>query len=104
VARRTTHIHVKVYFGRGVLTTQLFFPDRLIDDLYATQEPYRSHRMLTAPGLDRPYARIRNSEDDFFGTAKAQPMAVHRVSGVLTAEATIGMMGFDNRAFQTLFR
>jgi SsrA-binding protein len=62
VALRTTHIHVKAFHERDVLTTQLFFPDPLIDQLYAEAEPYRSHRLLSAPGLDRAYARIRNGE------------------------------------------
>jgi protocatechuate 3,4-dioxygenase beta subunit len=104
VARRTTHIHVKAYHGRSVLTTQLFFPDELLDDLYATREPYKSHATLSAPGLGRPYARIRNGEDIFFQAAKTRPMEVKRVNGRLTAEATIGVVGFDNRTFKPLFR
>ena len=104
VARRTTHIHLKAYYGRSVLTTQLFFPDELLDELYATWEPYKSHRMLSAPGLDRAYPRIRNEEDNFFRTANTLPMRVERVAGTLTAEAIIGVVGFDNRTLKPLFR
>ena len=104
VALRTTHIHVKAYHGREVLTAQLFFPDALIDGLYADSEPYKSHTLLTAPGLDRSYPRIRNGEDVFFNSSRSTPMAVERVNGVLTAKATIGVIGADSRPFRTLFR
>lgn len=104
VAKRTTHIHVKAFHERQLITAQLFFPDPLIDMLYADREPYKSHRLLTAPGLDRSYERIRNGEDRFFLESRAQPMTVERVNGVLTAKATIGMMSMGNRGFSSLFR
>lgn len=104
VAKRTTHIHVKAFHEREVLTAQLYFPDPLIDQLYADFEPYRSNRLLSAPGLDRPYERIRNGEDKFFTEAKAQPMTVQRVNGVLVAKATIGVLSQGNRGFKTLWR
>ncbi len=50
---RTTHVHVKGFHEREVLTTQLFFPDELIDGLYGDVEPCKSHRLMTAPGLSR---------------------------------------------------
>lgn len=103
-ARRTTHIHVKAYHGREVLTAQLYFPDALIDQLYADVEPYRSHRLLTAPGLDRAYERIRNGEDLFFLESQSRPMTVERINGVLTAKATIAMISQGNRDIPTLFR
>jgi protocatechuate 3,4-dioxygenase beta subunit len=104
VARRTTHIHVKAYHGRDVLTTQLFLPDALLDRLYASTEPYKSHAMLTAPGLDRAYSRVRNNEDLFFNSSRATPMAVEWVKGLLTARATIGVISGGNRDIQSLFR
>lgn len=104
VAKRTTHIHLKAFHEREVLTTQLFFPDPLIDQLYADVEPYKSHRRLTAPGLDRAYERIRNGEDRFYTEARAQPMTVERVNGVLVAKATIGVISQGDRGFKTLFR
>jgi len=104
VAKRTTHIHVKAFHERELITTQLFFPDPLIDQLYADVEPYKSHRLLTAPGLTRSYERIRNGQDLFFNQAKAQPMTVERVNGVLVAKATIGMVSQGDRGFKTLFR
>ncbi len=85
-------------------TTQLFFPDPLLDQLYADVEPYKSHRLLSAPGLDRAYPRIRNGEDRFYNEAKAHPMAVQRVNGVLTAKATLGVLSQGDRGFATLFR
>jgi protocatechuate 3,4-dioxygenase beta subunit len=104
VAERTTHIHVKAFHEREVLTTQLYFPDPLIDQLYADVEPYRSHQRLAAPGLDRPYERIRNGQDRFFRQASAEPMTVERVNGVLVAKATIGVISQGDRGFKTLFR
>jgi len=104
VAKRATHIHVKAFHGRDVLTTQLFLPDPLVDELYANTEPYRSHRLLHAPGLDRPHERIRNAQDPFFNQVKAQPMTVERINGVLTAKAVLGVIGQGDRGFRTLWR
>lgn len=104
VAMRTTHIHVKAFHEREVLTAQLFFPDPLIDALYADVEPYKSHRMLMAPGLDRPHERIRNSEDIFYNQSQAQPMTVEQVNGVYVAKVTIGVLSQGDRGLKTLFR
>jgi protocatechuate 3,4-dioxygenase beta subunit len=104
VAKRTTHIHVKVFHEREVLTSQLFFPDPLIDQLYADVEPYKSHRLLSAPGLPHAYARIRNGQDKFYIEAKARPMSVERVNGVLVGKATIGVLSQGDRGLKTLFR
>jgi len=92
VGARTTHIHVKAYHGRDVLTAQLYFPDPLLDHLFAEVEPYKSHRLMTAPGLPRSYERVRNAQDGIFLADKSTPMAIERVNGVLTAKATIGML------------
>jgi protocatechuate 3,4-dioxygenase beta subunit len=104
VARRTTHIHVKVFHEREVFTTQLFFPDQLLDGLYANVEPYKTHRLMTAPGLTRSYERIPNGNDAFFRESKSQPMTVARDKGMLVAKATIGVMSQGNLGFTPLFR
>jgi len=104
VALRTTHVHVKVFHEREVLTTQLFFPDALLDDLYARVDPYQSRRALTAPGLSRPYERIPNGKDRFFLESNSQPMAVTRENGVLVAKATIGVASQGNLGITPLFR
>jgi protocatechuate 3,4-dioxygenase beta subunit len=104
VAQRATHIHVKAFHEREVLTTQLFLPDPLIDQLYADTEPYKSYRFLQAPGLDRPYERIRNDEDHFFNAVKATPMTVETVNGVLLAKVTLGVLSQGDRSFRTLWR
>jgi protocatechuate 3,4-dioxygenase beta subunit len=103
-ALRTTHIHVKVFHERQVLTAQLYFPDELIDGLYANVEPYKSHRQLMAPGLPRPFERIRNTEDMFYTGSNAQPMTMTREKGVLVAKATIGMASQGDRGFKNYFR
>jgi protocatechuate 3,4-dioxygenase beta subunit len=104
VGARTNHIHVKVYHGRDVLTAQLYFPDPLLDHLFAEVEPYKSHTRMTAPGLPRFYERVRNDKDGLFLADKSTPMPVERVNGVLTAKATIGMISQGNRGQATLFR
>ena len=104
VAMRTTHIHLKAFHEREVITTQLFFPDPLLDQLYADVEPYKSHGLLTAPGLDRAYPRIRNADDHFYTLAKAQPMKVEKVDGVMTAKVTLGVLSQGDRGFRTLWR
>lgn len=103
-ALRTTHIHVKAFHEREVLTAQLYFPDDLIDELYANTEPYESHRLMTAPGIARPYERIRNTEDMFYTGSRSQPMTVTREKGVLVAKATIGVASQGNRGLKNLFR
>jgi protocatechuate 3,4-dioxygenase beta subunit len=51
---RTTHIHCKVHLDRKtVLTTQLFFDDGLIDELYLAVPPYN----------ERPIRDTRNDTD-----------------------------------------
>jgi len=95
---------VKVFHGREVLTAQLYFPDRLTDELYANTEPYKSHRRLTAPGLTRSYERMRNAEDIFYTSSQSQPMTVTREKGVLLAKATLGMASQGNRGFRNYFR
>jgi hypothetical protein len=67
-------------------------------------EPYKSHRQLTAPGLPRPFERIRNTEDMFYTGSNAQPMTVTREKGVLVAKATIGMASQGDRGFKNYFR
>ncbi|MEJ1962693.1 MAG: hypothetical protein WDO56_14570 [Gammaproteobacteria bacterium] len=104
VALRTTHIHVKAFHGREVLTVQLYLPDELTDGLYVNAEPYKSHRLLTAPGLTRSYERIRNKDDPFYLASKSQPMTVTREKGVLVAKAVLGIASLGNRGFKNLFR
>ena len=101
---RTTHIHVKAFYDREVVTTQLFFADSLLDQIFAEVEPYKSHRVITVPRLNRPIPRIRNTEDFIFKATKAQPLAAQRVDGVLVAKTTIGVLSLGDRGFKTLFR
>lgn len=42
---RTTHIHFKIFIDEPtVLTGQIFFPDDVSEQVYATVEPYTTHR------------------------------------------------------------
>ena len=38
---RTVHIHAKVYFRNKVLTTQFYFPNEFLDEIYTTHSPYK---------------------------------------------------------------
>ena len=104
VALRTSHVHVKVFHEREVLTTQLFYPDPLLDELYARVEPYKSTRARTAPGLTRSYERIPNGNDRFYLESNSKPVSVTRENGVLVAKATIGVASQGNLGFTPLFR
>jgi protocatechuate 3,4-dioxygenase beta subunit len=103
VVVRTTHIHLKVFHEHKVTTVQLYFPDDFLDLLYASTDPYRTHRQMTAPGLNRMVDRIRNGEDPLFGGE--HPMPVEKQGDVIVARATIGLvtMGTTPGA-RTLFR
>jgi protocatechuate 3,4-dioxygenase beta subunit len=103
-ALRTTHIHVKAFHEREVLTAQLYLPNELTDGLYANVEPYKSHRTLTAPGLDRSYERLRNEQDMFYVNSKSKPMTVTREKGMLVANAVLGLASQGKRGFTNYFR
>ena len=90
---RTNHIHVKIFHERQILATQLYLPDALLDDLYRNVEPYRSHRRMTAPGLDRYYERIRNSDDTNYSASRARPLEIERTSAGLRAKTVVGVAG-----------
>jgi protocatechuate 3,4-dioxygenase beta subunit len=104
VFRRTTHIHVKVFKDHSVATTQLYFPDPFLDSVYADTEPYRSHGMLTAPGLDHPYPRIHNVDDVVFKADQSQPMTVEHQGGLLVAKALIGIQAGATPGVSSLWR
>lgn len=103
VAVRTTHIHLKVFHGHKVATAQLYFPDDFLDQLYASTDPYRAHRQMTAPGLNRMVDRIRNAADPLFAGEKA--MSLEKQADVVVASATIGLVTMGNTpGAKTLFR
>lgn len=104
IAQRTNHIHVKAYHGRQVITTQLLFPDDLLEHLYAEVEPYKSFQKLTAPGLDYYVDRVRNQDDYYTHIYGVHPLEIERVDGVLTAEVTLGMISNGNMGIAPIFR
>ena len=67
-------------------------------------------RVPWSGGKASPQARGRHQQPDrravdrFYNEAKAQPMTVERVNGVLVAKAVIGVISQGNRGFRTLFR
>lgn len=102
---RATHIHVKVFNDHKVATTQLYFTDAFLDELYAEADPYRANRQMTAPALKgRKVDRIRNDEDHIFVGDNSTPMTVTRQGDVLVAEATIGLVTIGTMGTKTLFR
>jgi protocatechuate 3,4-dioxygenase beta subunit len=104
VVLRATHIHVKVFQEHKVATTQLYLADQFLDELYASVEPYRTHRQQTAPRLGRSYERIRNGEDGIFVADQSKPMEVRREGDGVFAQATIGLVTLGSRGVASLFR
>lgn len=100
---RATHVHVKVFHENKVLTTQLYFPDDFLDELYAGVDPYRAHRQMTAPG-GRLMNRLRNAEDGSFSVDQSTPMPLVRQSNAVLAEATIGISTLGSLGVAPLFR
>lgn len=101
---RTTHIHVKVFQERKIVTTQLYLPDPFLDELYAGAAPYRSHRQMKVPGLDRSFDRIRNVQDVIFQNDHSRPMGIKREKNGIFAQATIGVMSMGALGYDSLFR
>ena len=104
VVVRATHIHVKVFQENKVATTQLYLPDELLDELYASVDPYKTHRKMTAPGLGRSVERVRNREDRVFIADQSKPLEVRRTGDGIFAVATIGINTLGSRGLPSLFR
>jgi len=101
---RATHIHVKVYHQRQVATTQLYFPDDYLDEIYTSVDPYRSHQKMTAPGATGEFDRLRNAQDTAFIADKSKPMEIQRAANGIMAQATIGLVTLGSRGIAPLFR
>jgi protocatechuate 3,4-dioxygenase beta subunit len=95
---RTPHIHVKVFHDHKIVTTQLYFPDRLLDALYADVLPYSAHRSL------KGVTRIRNADDAVFNLDRSAPMEIQERGDALLATATIGVVTLGNGSFTPRFR
>lgn len=105
VAFRTNHIHVKVFHERKVVTTQFYLPEDFLDLLYRDVEPYRSHRLMRAPGIERDFERVRNAQDFIYIQDQAQPLQIEHRGNAVLAMATIGIAGtMGNRGLQPLWR
>ena len=103
-AARTTHVHVKVFHENKIVTTQLYFPNEFIDELYAGVDPYRKHLQRKVPGSERLLNRLRNEEDGGFLADQSTPMPIRREAGVVIAEATIGIATLGSLGVAPLFR
>jgi protocatechuate 3,4-dioxygenase beta subunit len=102
---RATHIHVKVFHDHKIATTQLYFPDEMLDQLYKEVDPYRANRQMTVPGLKGQMVdRIRNGDDRIFNGDMSTPMKMERQGEVLVAQATIGIGTIGTMGTKTLFR
>jgi protocatechuate 3,4-dioxygenase beta subunit len=104
VVRRATHVHVKVFQEHKVATTQLYFPDEFLDELYASVDPYETHRVSTVPGVARSFDRIRNGADGIFIADQSKPMEIRREGDGIFARATIGLVTGGSRGVPSLFR
>lgn len=82
---RTPHIHVKVIVGgRDAATTQLFFPQELVDSI-----------AVTAPYTSRGVSPYTNNNDFVVASANGAPGAWPKTSlegGTLDASLTIGVV------------
>jgi protocatechuate 3,4-dioxygenase beta subunit len=77
---RTVHIHVKVILGnQTAVTSQLYFPDTVTDEVYAAVEPYTARGTRTT----------RNAQDGIYSPAML--MALTSAPGGMTATFTIGI-------------
>jgi protocatechuate 3,4-dioxygenase beta subunit len=101
---RTSHIHVKVFHESKIVTTQLYFPDTFLDELYASVDPYRTHREMKVPGGPRPFVRVRNGEDRQFVGDASTPLAIERVGNGIAAQANIGVATIGSLGVSSRFR
>ena len=101
---RTTHIHVKVFHEHQIATAQLFLPDALLDELYASVNPYASHRQMRVPGADRLFDRIHNTDDGLFKADHSTPLPIQRQGGGVVAQAAFGIVSMGTRGVPSLFR
>jgi protocatechuate 3,4-dioxygenase beta subunit len=101
---RTTHVHVKVFHENKIVTTQLYFPNQFIDELYAGVDPYRRHLQRRAPGTERIFDRLRNEDDGGYLTDQSTPMPIRREADGVIAEATIGIVTLGSFGVAPLFR
>lgn len=95
---RAPHIHMKVFHEYKITTAQLSFPDDLIDEIYATEQPYAAHRSEVSG--QQTYQRIPNSEDIVFDMGFSAPMTIARENKGVFAAATVGIitMGVNGTA------
>ena len=101
---RTVHVHVKVFYEHKVATTQLYFPDEFLDDLYTNVDPYRAHKKMPLPGSTELFERVRNGQDPIFQDDKSLPMSIRREGDVVVAEAMIGVVTGSATGIAPLFR
>jgi protocatechuate 3,4-dioxygenase beta subunit len=101
---RTTHVHVKVFHENKIATTQLYFPDQFIDELYAGVDPYRRHLQRKVPGTERILNRLRNEEDGGYLADQSTPMPIRREADGVIAEATIGIVTLGSFGVAPVFR
>jgi len=68
-----------------VVTTQLYFADEFLAQLYKEVDPYRTHRQMTVPELKgRMVDRIRNDDDPVFEMDMSKPLT--QVGTALSAD------------------
>jgi protocatechuate 3,4-dioxygenase beta subunit len=87
---RTTHIHFKVFLNETtVLTGQIFFPDEVSEQVYATVAPYSDH----------PNRDTFNDEDGI--AQQAGTASVASIEGTPEAYTAALVVGVDPRAVST---
>ena len=104
VVRRPPHIHVKVFHEHKVLTTQLYFADQFMDQLYAEVEPYKANESMTCPGVEVSQRRILNGGDPLFELDHSQPLSPVREGSRVAAIAKIGVVTLGSQGFAPYLR
>ncbi len=82
---RATHIHLKVFVGdQSYLTTQLYFPDNLVNRIYSQDPHYAPH------GLG-PYNAGNDAVLGFNTDARGLLLAPREEGGILTASMRVAL-------------
>ena len=87
---RTMHIHAKIYFRNKVLTTQIYFPDSFIQEIYSEYEPYKDTKDRIARSTGDTWKRTENAEDWVFDLG-GPILTIERDGDGFVGKAIVGM-------------
>jgi protocatechuate 3,4-dioxygenase beta subunit len=92
---RTTHIHFKVFLNETtVLTGQIFFPDDVSEQVYATLEPYKAHANRDTFNDEDGIAQQAGAASVASVEQTAEAYTAALVVGVDPSAVSTGQLGF----------